>query len=127
MRVAASGDEALRVAMDAEHLTRVLAALLENALQNATGGGAVRVEIADGTEVVEVQVCDDGLPLPPTAAEGMFSKTGLAAEEAEPMLLRLQFCRVAVENCSGEMGYAPLEEQGNCFWILLPKAEARAR
>ncbi len=122
----ASAEPVSPVAMDADHLQRLLAALLENALQNSPAGSTVQVDVADEAEAVRIQVCDEGPLLPPDLAEGMFSKTAVATPATETLLLRLQFCRVAVENCGGEIGYDPRGDEGNCFWMCLPKAAAES-
>jgi K+-sensing histidine kinase KdpD len=106
------------VSMDRDHLARVLTSLLENALQNSTIGGEVQIAVIDEPESALIRVLDNGMPLSRDLYRNLFSKT--AAIDASP--LQLQFCRVAVENCRGEIGGEPRMEGGNCFWIRLPKS-----
>jgi signal transduction histidine kinase len=107
----------LEVAMESAHLQRVLTTLLENALARAPAGSDVQLEIRNEPESIVLRIIDGGAPQPdemPKMDPGMDSMS-----ESE---LRLRFCRVAVENCQGEIGREEIGEEGNCFWIRLPKA-----
>jgi len=104
------------VSMNAEHLTRILTNLLQNALQNSTADDEVQLALVEETESVLIEVLDRGASLPPDFYRNLFSRTGTI----DASLLPLQFCRVAVENCRGEMGYDPHADGGNCFWIRIP-------
>jgi signal transduction histidine kinase len=105
------------VSMNAEHLTRILTSLLQNALQNSTADGEVQLALVEETDSVLIKVLDRGASLPPDFYRNLFSKTGTI----DASFLPLQFCRVAVENCRGEMGCDPCAAGGNCFWIRVPK------
>jgi K+-sensing histidine kinase KdpD len=109
----------LRAAMDAGHLVRVLSNFLENGLQNSSAAGEVRLNLVAEPESLLIQVLDDGAPLP--GNDDFFSKGVAAATKPQAAHLPLQFCRIAVESCHGEIGYEPRAEGGNCFWIRLPK------
>jgi signal transduction histidine kinase len=106
------------VSMNADHLTRILTNLLQHALQNSTAESEVQLTLVEETESVLIKVLDRGASLPPDFYRNLFSKTGTI----DASLLPLQFCRVAVENCRGEMGCDPRADGGNCFWIRAPKA-----
>lgn len=114
-----------RVAMDADHLARVVSSLLENGLQNAPAGGAVSLEVTEEGDAVVLRVCDDGAILPDDLSQSFFSKETVAAE-SPAFQVRLQFCRMAIEKSQGEMGHETREGGGNCFWIRLPKPAAAA-
>jgi signal transduction histidine kinase len=105
------------VSMDRDHLGRVLTNLFENALQNSTAGGEVELAVVEESESVLIKVLDNGAAFSRDLYRNLFSKTG--AIDASPQ--QLKFCRVAVENCRGEIGGEPRAEGGNCFWIRLPK------
>jgi signal transduction histidine kinase len=124
LRVDDNGARGVRVAMDPDHLGRVIVSLLENSLQNATTGGEVRLNLVAQPESILIQVLDSGAPLPPRICESVFSKKGALPVELTPAQLRLQFCRIAVEKSQGEIGYEPNEKGGNCFWIRVPKSAA---
>jgi signal transduction histidine kinase len=106
-----------RVAIDATHLKRVAVSLLETALASARS--EVKIELRDDREMLVLRICDDGAPLPPDICDGLFAK---ASGSSDPSAVRLQFCRIAVENTGGEIGYEPREPTGNCLWVRLPKA-----
>lgn len=110
-----------RVLMDSSHLTRVLASLLENALQNAPAGGEVRLNLVEESESILITVFDNGPPLPRDVCEDLFSRTRFAEGKQDASRLPLQFCRIAIENCHGEIGYEPDQGGGNCIWTRLPK------
>lgn len=113
------------VAMNHEHLERVLTNLLENALENAPAGGTVTVAVSAEADTVELRVQDDGARLPASVDADFFARETMASAESSGRQLRLQFCRIAVEKCQGEFGY-DAEGEGNCFWIRLPLAVAPA-
>lgn len=106
------------VAMHREHLVRVLATLLENALQNSAKGDEVQLKAFDETDSVFVRVLDQGAPRPADVSRKLFQRMS----DIENPDLPLHFCRVAVEHCRGELGYESLAERGNCFSVRLPKA-----
>ena len=110
-----------RIAMDAQHLSRVLSSLFENGLQNASAAGEVQLKVIEEPDSFLIQVFDNGALLPRDVCDNLFTKVGAAATKPQESRLPLQFCRIAVANCHGEIGYEPREEGGNCFWIRLPK------
>ena len=111
------------VAMDADHLARVVASLLENALEHAPAGSEVALEIEGEVDAVIIRVSDRGAPVPNAAFANVFARDAVAAGETSPWQLRLQFCRMAVEKCRGEIGYEPGASSGNSFWVRLPQPE----
>ncbi|MDQ6622846.1 MAG: HAMP domain-containing histidine kinase [Verrucomicrobiota bacterium] len=121
----AEGANGSRIAMDATHLRRVVSSLLLTAL--AAARREVSCELRADADALTLRVCDDGAPLPPDICDGLLSKTSAAASDPESPALRLQFCRIAVENCGGEIGYEAREPSGNCIWLRLPKAAAPSR
>ncbi len=108
-----------RVAMDSTHLKRVVVSLLETLLTSARS--EVTIEPRDESDMLLLRVCDDGTPLPPDICDGLFAKASSATNDSDSPAVRLQFCRIAVENCGGEIGYEAREPSGNCLWIRLPK------
>ncbi|MBV9657516.1 MAG: HAMP domain-containing histidine kinase [Verrucomicrobia bacterium] len=119
-----------RVAINREHLERILTNLLENALDAARVGGGVALRWKVETDTVLVEIEDSGRVLPPETSERLFSRFALASSGAANAETRLHFCRIAVENCHGEIGYEPRADEaggvytGNIFWFRLPKSPA---
>jgi signal transduction histidine kinase len=66
------GDEPVRVRGNRAMLTRLLANLLDNAERHATSGTAVRLEVVDGTAVLDV--VDDGPGVAPEDRERIFDR-----------------------------------------------------
>jgi signal transduction histidine kinase len=112
-----SGVDGAQVAMEANHLRRVLVSFLETALTSARA--EVTIEAREENDALLLRVCNDGAPLPPDICSGLFAKD--ASTNTNAAAMRLQFCRIAVENCGGEIGCEVREPTGNCFWVRLPK------
>ncbi|PYJ07959.1 MAG: hypothetical protein DMF06_14145 [Verrucomicrobia bacterium] len=124
LRLAGSGLDEMRVAMDSTHLTRVLSTLLENALQSAPAGDEVRLNFAEESGAILIRISDNGPSFPPDICANLFSRAATAASGPQASHLPLQFCRIAVENCDGEIGYESRHEGGNTFWVMLPTPAA---
>lgn len=120
-RVVESGADKTRISASAEQLSRVLTNFFENALQNSDARSEVSVVLNEEPDSLLLQVLDTGPSWPHHIGEDFFSKAGPAPNRPEPRQVRLQFCRIAVENCQGEMGYERREDGANCCWIRLPK------
>lgn len=116
---------ALRVPVEASHLERVLAGLLENALERAPAGGEVGVTFAAEPDSVLCRVTDNAPRMSAEAYENVFSKFGLPASGSDASAMRLHFCRIVIESCGGEIGCEPGEPSGNSFWIRIPKLIAK--
>lgn len=124
LSIANNGLGEARVAMDSTHLTRVLSTLLENGLQRAPVGDEVRLNFGEEPESILIQISENGPPFRKDICANLFSRAGTAAIEPQASQLPLQFCRIAIENCQGEIGYESRKEGGNCFWIRLPRLAA---
>ncbi len=120
LSIAGNGPAGIRVAMGSTHLARVLSTLLENGLQSAPVGDEVRLSFGEESGSILIRVSDNGPSFPPDICANLFSRTGTAAPGPQASQLPLQFCRIAVENCDGEIGYESRKDGGNSFWIMLP-------
>ena len=110
----------LALAIDPAKLERVLANLLENALERSARGGAVVVRAEEETEALLVSIEDGGAMLGRGGCENLFARFN-PATAATPAALRLHFCRIVVDNSGGEIGCASVAPGGNRFWVRLPK------
>lgn len=119
-----SGCQQAAVHADSAHLERVVTNLLDNALQHTLPGQRVIVTLGAEPGAVLLQVEDTGSSLPASVTEKLFSKFDASASRGHASALRLHFCKIAVENCNGEIGYTPREGGGNVFWIRLPRLPA---
>jgi signal transduction histidine kinase len=103
------------VSAEASRVGRVVANLLMNALENTPSGAEVAVRILEEGDAVIVAVDYSG-----DVSHGFDPARALSPEAA----LRLQFCRIAVESCQGEIGFKAGEGRGACVWVRFPKNEA---
>jgi K+-sensing histidine kinase KdpD len=111
----------VRVLAPAGSLERVLASLLENARQNTPPGETVRIQCEVRSNAVEVRVEDPGEWRPAELNERPFARSDHAPAPLSPTALRLQFCRIVIENCQGGIECRPGSGGGNCFWFRLPR------
>jgi signal transduction histidine kinase len=125
LRLAGSGLDETRVAMNSAHLTRVLSTLLENGLQSAPAGDEVQLGFNEEAGSVLIRISDNGPSFPQDICANLFSRAGTGAPGPQASQLPLQFCRIAVANCGGELGYESRKDGGNSFWIMLPTAAAK--
>jgi signal transduction histidine kinase len=116
--------EAVQLPVDAVHLERVIANLLENALERTPAGSAVIVRADDKPDALLFRVEDNGPAMSAETCENLFTKWDPANAASPASALRLHFCRIVVENYGGEIGCAPLPAGGNRFWIRLTKSGA---
>jgi signal transduction histidine kinase len=115
---------AVSFSTNAAHLQRVIAGLLENALERTATGNEVTLEFADEGEAIIFRVIDSGARLSPATADNLFSRFELPEGSVPGFALRLHFSRILVESCGGEIGYEPNEAGGNIFWFRLPRTTA---
>ena len=124
LRLAGSGLDEIRVAMNSTHFIRVLSTLLENGLQSAPIGDEVRLSFAEEAGSLLIRVSDNGPSFPPDICANLFSRVGTGTPGPQASQLPLQFCRIAVANSEGEIGYESRKDGGNTFWIMLPTPAA---
>ena len=113
---------AVRVAIDPIQLERVCLNLLENALERSRGGDTVVVRAEENAETLLVSFEDQGPFVTPRVRENFFAQWSSPNDASSGSALRLHFCRIAMENCGGELGYDSLPAGGNRFWIRLTKS-----
>ncbi|MGZ5553144.1 MAG: sensor histidine kinase, partial [Chthoniobacterales bacterium] len=116
-----SSSAGIKVSLDPNHLERVIANLLENAIERTPAGGEVSLSSESDAQFVTVSTADSGAAVSADACADMFSKLEPSAATPSPSILRLHFCRLMIESCGGEIGCEPRDGRGNRFWIRLPK------
>ena len=105
---------------------RIVGNLLDNALDRTPPGGEVTLRVATESDAIRLAIEDTADTLPPDIADKLLSRFDSSSASPPAEFLRLQFCRVAIESCNGEIGFSPRAGGGNCFWIRLPRtASAR--
>jgi signal transduction histidine kinase len=101
LRLAGSGLDEIRVAMDLTPLTRVLSTLLENGLQSAPAGDEVRLNFGEESGAILIRVSDNGPSFAPDICANLFSRALPAAPGPQALL--------------------PYEERGLfhcCYWLI---------
>jgi signal transduction histidine kinase len=93
------------IVADASRLEQVLANLLDNAVKYSPEGGAIEVILRSEGDGILIQVRDEGIGLPPGAAESIFEPFGRATNTRDipGMGLGLSICRSIVEQHGGRI------------------------
>ncbi|HKG25529.1 MAG TPA: ATP-binding protein, partial [Thermomicrobiales bacterium] len=82
-RVTVTAEAPCPVIADPDRIEQVLVNLVENGLKYSPTGGTIRVTVEPEGEGTRVSVTDEGIGLPPGAAEAIFEPFGRAANAAE--------------------------------------------
>ena len=97
----------LEIAADADRMEQVIRNLLDNAVKYSPAGGTIAITVDPDEDGVRVSVKDQGIGLPPGAAEVVFEPFGRAANATERRLpglgLGLHICRGIVERHGGRI------------------------
>ncbi len=105
-------------------LNQVFLNLLDNAVR--AGGKNIWVRTTDEAGSVRVSVSDDGPGVPSDVAELIFEPFFTTRQVGEGTGLGLYLSRRIIQQCGGNLTYAPREGGGAVFGIQLPASEAAA-
>jgi signal transduction histidine kinase len=110
---------------DRDRLEQVIVNLLENAAKYSPPGGVIHLRAREDAEGVLISVHDDGIGLPPGAAETIFEPFGRAANavarQVPGMGLGLHICRSIVEGHAGRIwASSDGDGRGTTVWVWLP-------
>ena len=118
--------EGLRARADSDRLDQVLSNLIDNAIKYGRPGGSVRVEgrEADGGELIELSVVDDGPGIPAEAAERVFERfyrvdTARSREQGGTGL-GLSIVKHIIQAHGGEVRLDTAPGRGAAFRFTLP-------
>jgi two-component system sensor histidine kinase/response regulator len=113
------------MAFDVDVVTRVVENLIQNAIKATSSNGhiTVKLSIADGRALVEVQ--DDGHGIPAEQRARVFEKFSRAAQpetarRAPGWGLGLSFVSMAIQAHGGAVGLDSEEGEGSRFWFSIP-------
>ena len=109
VRLSTPGACAVRIAAEPERFMRVIANLLQSALEHTSAGEEVAVRVSEEGDAAVLTVEHPGDEAAPSGAR---------TPEA---VLRLHFCRIALASCEAEMGFTPCEGGGTRAWVRVPK------
>lgn len=117
-------DEPVPFLGDRDMLERVVINLVGNAVKFTPEHGRVDVRLEVGTEVVDIEVADTGIGIPPDEHERLFSRffrSSLAQERAIPGSgLGLSITRAIVEQHGGSVSVESEPGEGTTFRVRLP-------
>jgi PAS domain S-box-containing protein len=125
-----SGDEPLTVEGDPERLTQVFANLLSNSAKYTPRGGRIVFSLARERDAAIVQVCDNGIGIPPESIERvfeMFTQVGAHhASSAGGLGIGLSLARTLVELHGGRLSaFSAGLGRGSTFTVQLPLAHVQ--
>ena len=119
--VEATGNERL--------LRQMLINLLDNAIRYTPAGRSVRVDVAAGSDTVELAVTDGGHGIPDAERERIFQRfvrLDAARHPSEGAGLGLPIARAIAEAHGGTLVVSRSDASGSTFLARLPMAERRA-
>ena len=119
--------EPLEAYADPEKLRQIVTDLVENAVKYSPDGGAVTVTARRRDDSVEVRVDDEGIGVPESERNLIFSKFYRAESEARDLAsggtgLGLFIAKELLAAMRGRIAVFPREERGSSFVFTLPLA-----
>jgi PAS domain S-box-containing protein len=119
-------EDALRAQADPDKLRQVLDQLVENAVKFSPGGGVVRIEARRRPDGVEISVADEGVGIPPSQRERIFSKFSRSGDGAQATGtgLGLFIAQGLVSAMGGRIRVDSEEGRGSRFTFELPAARS---
>ena len=117
MRVGVEIDHGLQITLDAELFSEVFENLLRNAAEACGGAGSVRIEAAQRSSGVTIDVVDDGPGIPRDRREGAFKP--FQSYKSTGTGIGLAFVRKVVEAHGATIALVDAE-RGAWFRIVLP-------
>ncbi len=110
--------------LDTKLLRMVFQNLLSNAVKYTPVGGVLSVDVAHDAENVSVRVADNGLGIPASEKERIFSKlfraTNARESDTEGTGLGLYIVKTIVEESGGTIRFESEENKGTTFFVTLP-------
>ncbi len=113
---------------NAAGLSQLCGILLENALQYASPGGRIRVELQAAGKLARLSVFNEGKPIPPEELPHIFERfyRGDPSRHGEGHGLGLAIARQLTELHKGKI-WAESGEGGNTFLVTLPGVKTESR
>ncbi len=118
------------IGTDQEKYERILLNLLSNAIKYTNKEGSIAIKlnqkIVDNRAMACIQVCDNGIGIPPDKYEYIFERFGQVdntfSRQAEGTGIGLHLTKMFVELLGGEIKIASKVGKGSVFTVLLPAA-----
>lgn len=114
----------IHVAVAPSTLTRMLVALVDNAVQHAPAGSSVDVDARPGAGVVELRITDGGSGIAEADRSRVFERFARGGESGRRrgFGLGLALVREAAERAGGSIQIASTSAAGTTFLLRLPRA-----
>lgn len=117
----------LRVLGEPERVEQILLNLVTNAVKFTEAGGTIRVSASDQADVVQIQVQDSGVGIPPERIESVFDPfvqlhRGSPDAEVTGVGLGLAISRNLAVAMGGQLTANSAPGKGSTFVLSLPKA-----
>jgi two-component system sensor histidine kinase VicK len=102
----------------------ILINMVSNAIKYTPNGGQVLVQIRKGSRNVLISVKDNGMGIPKSAREQLFSKfyraQNVVRHETSGTGLGLYLVKGLVETLNGKIWFESIENRGSTFYVRLP-------
>lgn len=120
--LAVEGDQEVTVQIPTVTLTRVLVALLDNAVQHSPAGGAVSLRLGREDRTATVRVIDEGSGIAGIAPEEVFERFSRPSENGRPRSfgLGLSLVRDVARRAGGSIEVERSTPSGTTFLLTLP-------
>ena len=110
--------------LDVEKMDTIMDNLLSNAVKYTPQGGHIQVDLRFNPDTFEVSVSDDGIGVPPSSREKLFTRFYRAQNTVNYSAGGSGIGLALVKNLSkmmhGKVSYAPGEERGSVFTVSFP-------
>jgi two-component system sensor histidine kinase/response regulator len=121
-------DPQLKVVADSDMLQLVVRNLVNNAIKFTNTQGVVKVKgYADGNSC-RIEVEDTGIGIPEDMQADLFKpkhEATYGTMNEKGVGLGLVLCKEFIERQNGTIGFSSAVNEGTCFYITLPKAQAK--
>jgi signal transduction histidine kinase len=118
-------DDAFQLFVDPQWLSMAILNLLDNAIKYSPGGGHIRLHVEQDEQMTNIHVIDQGIGIPPGAADRIFEKFFRADNAAKlkgssGIGVGLFLVQTVVALHGGQTAYTPNLSGGSIFIVRLP-------